>query len=198
MQLWFFFLSFLSSSLPIPHQFTCRNTPTLAEGTLRRCQAFKWANTMCFFSPPDLINAPIKRKENWLPKGDFARAALIKSGKHEWCASWSDVTAASSPAERRRPHASTSRLLNTVWGGDSGGRYRGTSLLQWPFHTDILKLGKQWVNRVFFCSLDRLCLVLSSRFVATFFKKKKNTSTVFLFAVTAPCTRRTSVRTGSL
>lgn len=32
-----------------------------------------------FFFGPDLINAPIKKKENWLPKGNFARALLIKS-----------------------------------------------------------------------------------------------------------------------
>lgn len=35
---------------------------------------------MCF---SDLINASIKKKENWLPKGSFAQALLIKSGKHE-------------------------------------------------------------------------------------------------------------------
>lgn len=103
-----FFFFALPSRL-IPHHFTCRNTPTLAGETLRQCQAFKWANTMCFFS--DLINVPIKRKENWLPKGDFARAVLIKSGKHEWCVSWSAVTAASflgGEAEASREYILTS------------------------------------------------------------------------------------------
>lgn len=52
---------------------------TYTHTMLQQCQAFKWANTMCFFPPPDLINAPIKKKENWLPKGNFARALLIKS-----------------------------------------------------------------------------------------------------------------------
>lgn len=129
--------SFFSSPNPPPRLLlhcTCRNTPALA-GRFGGVKLFKWANTMCFFFFPDLINAPIKRKENWLPKGDFAEAALIKSWKHEWYASWSDVTAGSLVCTEKKveaSHASTSPTFGHMSAGrDWGGTFAGTLNAFW-------------------------------------------------------------------